>query len=538
MHDEPGNEGLRNILIGLGLITLLGLVLRLIQYQETLLGDEISTLWVVRDQSLGHVLSTVSSDAEITPPLYFVLAWLATKLGSAPELVRLPAMVCGTLSIPLVFELGRRAISARVGLVAATIVALSPFLTYFSADGRAYTVLIFALMASTVCMLRGAETNRAGWWVGYGAFTAAAMYTHYTAAFVLAVQLAWLLVTRPEARKGGLIATAVAAVLFVPWLPSFVADNSSPTVKILEAIQGDGFAAKRLGFEQWLFGHPLIKPGQLPGRIAVILVLAGLALALLRLVWLGCRRFRGSGARVLPEPATAGGYGLILLIALACPVGEGLLSLIGPDLLGARNMTASWSGLPVLLGVIVTSGGLLSAIAATGLVLGGFGIGAWKLTRPENGTIDFKAAARIIDRDASPGARVVDTLSAHVSPVPITPLDAYLSPGRPEYALNLPASPPPFLPYSVQVPDPESQLRQAFSGADDVFLAVPYDPVPSDRPEPAFENERVVLPKGWRIVSSEALPGVRELRVVRVRRDAVQPGSGNPESAGSSSAPG
>ncbi|HET6832088.1 MAG TPA: hypothetical protein VFH44_12150, partial [Solirubrobacterales bacterium] len=71
-------------------LTLLGLALRIARYDQTILGDETSTLYIVEGRSLGEVLDLVSSDAEISPPLYFILAWLTTKLGSAPELIRLP----------------------------------------------------------------------------------------------------------------------------------------------------------------------------------------------------------------------------------------------------------------------------------------------------------------------------------------------------------------------------------------------------------------------------------------------------------------
>ena len=61
-------------LILVGVLTVAGFALRLHQYGLSLLGDEMSTLWVVRNNGLFDTIKVVISDAEITPPLYFVLA--------------------------------------------------------------------------------------------------------------------------------------------------------------------------------------------------------------------------------------------------------------------------------------------------------------------------------------------------------------------------------------------------------------------------------------------------------------------------------
>src|SRR5919197_4519831 len=77
-------------------LTLIGLAIRVANFGQSLLGDELSTYWIVHGHSLGHVLSSVRSNDEITPPLYFILGWASLKLGSSPEWLRLPSLVAGT----------------------------------------------------------------------------------------------------------------------------------------------------------------------------------------------------------------------------------------------------------------------------------------------------------------------------------------------------------------------------------------------------------------------------------------------------------
>ncbi len=130
--------------------------MRLARYQQTILGDETSTLYLVKgNEPLRGDELDLHRDAEISPPLYFILAWLTTQLGSAPELVRLPSLIAGTVSIPLVYLVGARAVNRPAGLIAAAVMTLSPFMIFYSADGRGYAVAIALLLGSTAGDARG-----------------------------------------------------------------------------------------------------------------------------------------------------------------------------------------------------------------------------------------------------------------------------------------------------------------------------------------------------------------------------------------------
>ena len=56
--------------------------------------------------------------AEITPPLSFLLVWLRTRLGHSPELLRLPSLIAGTATIPIVYLVGVRTVGRMAALVA------------------------------------------------------------------------------------------------------------------------------------------------------------------------------------------------------------------------------------------------------------------------------------------------------------------------------------------------------------------------------------------------------------------------------------
>lgn len=513
-------------------LTVAALLLRLHHFLHPLGGDEVSTSYLVEGSGLGGVLSDLSSDKEISPPLYFIAAWASAKLGSAPELIRLPSLIAGVASIPLVYLVGRRTVSRAAGLLAAGVMTLMPFMVFYSGDGRTYALAIALLLCSTLAMLSAAESGRTRMWVLYALLTAAAMYTHYTAAFVLAAQLAWLLWTHPGARKPALLANAGAVVLYIPWIPSMLADFRSPTVEILSALQGDGFTVKRLAVENWAFGYPYVPPNQVPGKLAIVLITAGVAIAAaFAVVKLGRRLFASrSGTRGARRLSDAD-RGLVLLVglALATPVAELIiLGVTGNDLFGARNLNTSSAGLALAIGGVLARAGWRIAVPCAIAIFAGYAIGVAKSREDAAAAIRFDRAADYIEERAEPGDKVLDAISAALSPVPLTPLELYLDDPPPERQLPLfyPTGEPPFLPYASEPLPPGPIVRSAFRGRDHkVFLVVSEITLePGRRGVPATADNTSATsiifrpPAGWKLLDQARFAGAAPITVYEFGR--------------------
>lgn len=492
----------------------MGVALRLSRYDEALFGDELSTLFLVRG-SLADTVEAVSSDAEISPPLYFILAWLTTNLGSPPELVRLPALIFGVAAIPLTYAVGARAVGRGAGLIAAAVMALSPFMIFYSTDGRVYTLAISLLLVSTLAMLVAAEGGGRRWWAVYAVASCLAMYAHYTSAFVLIAQLGWLAWAHREAIGAALMANVAAALTYVPWIPSAVADTRSPTIDILEALQGSGLEVKLEAVLTWGFGYPFVGLGQVPGRFLVILAVAALAGA----VAVGSmRHLQGRASWRSPSP----GMVLVLAIGLATPLAETALLLIaGSDLLGARNLNTSSGGLALSIGAVLAAAGPVVGSVCALAVLATFGIGAARTLEPESTVIAFDRAGAFVDAEARPGDIVVDAVSALVTPVPLTPLQLYAERDA-DYEPFLPLGAPPFLPFQSQPPPAEELLKQAFAEAEAdggrVLVLAGRRGVNDEaitlRPlSPTEPTVRFPLPVGWHLSESATYPGIVDLRV-------------------------
>jgi len=214
----------------------------------------------------------VSTDTH--PPLYYLIIHLTRQLfGLSDFAFRYPSVLFGVLLIPLLYQLGRRLPSGRsageqgsrgagvrrrhglsLGLLVALLTAVNPLQVYYSQEARMYTLLVLlATGMSTVLWLaikkedltqRTPRTRRTQkefsswralrpwrslrevplfrWLFLYVVLAALAVYTHYTAVFLVAAQAllwAWLL-WRAGLRRliiGALVAGALAAIPLVPY---------------------------------------------------------------------------------------------------------------------------------------------------------------------------------------------------------------------------------------------------------------------------------------------------------------------------------
>ena len=211
----------RLVAFALGAVTVLGFLLRVWEIgAKGLWLDEAFSVWLGW-QPLRELLAWVVK-IDQHPPLYYTLLHFWMKIaGDSPNDVRMLSAILGTLTIPVMFLLGRRLMGTTVGLLAALILALSPFHVRFAQETRMYTTLTLnaslALLAlsylltdaRSVTMPIGRQLGdfyrawRAGhrWlpisaistdlaWIGYVFFTVATLLSHNTAVlFPLATNL-------------------------------------------------------------------------------------------------------------------------------------------------------------------------------------------------------------------------------------------------------------------------------------------------------------------------------------------------------------
>jgi mannosyltransferase len=420
------------ILVGL---TALALALRLPSLGGALWGDELATNYVVYGFGADSFGSILVHGKEATPPLFFLLTWL-TKGFDGTEGLRLVSLIAGLAAVPLTYLVGRESVGRVPGLVGAALVALSPFQIFYATEARAYELFMLVCLLAAWTLLCALRSGRTGWWVGYAVSAALAMYTHYAAVFVLAGIFCWAFFARPGSRRALLLATAGAALLFLPWLPEFIDDTGKQAAKNIELLHplSPGVAKNDL-LRTW-FGSPLFGLGDLPGDAGMALIGTGIAIGLLGVV-LMLRRAGGSW-----RPSAAAVF--VLILAFAPPVGAALHNVVAPSIFTPRNLIASWPGFALLLGALAAAGPAFIRTASIALLLAGFALGAAQMLDDTNRRPEIAEAADYIEAAGDPGSPVVEL--PQFTPGPQTAFEAALAPkgqGLPEdrtvYPLGLPS---------------------------------------------------------------------------------------------------
>jgi 4-amino-4-deoxy-L-arabinose transferase-like glycosyltransferase len=386
-----------------GALTLVALVLRWWPLQVSLHDDELFFYAIVKDHSLGQVLSIVH-DAENTPPLGFVLSWLFARGDDLTIPLRIPSLVAGIASVPLVYLLGRRTVGRAAATVAAAWFALSPFQIYYSTGSRSYAEVAAFVILATLALLLALEQRRLRWWALYVVAAAAAVYSHYIAALVLAPQAAWALWTHRESTRDQLLAHAAVVVAFLPWLPSFLvhAGHSDIEAAYLASVAPVKLSTIETFTTRTLFGHPPLSMKELPGSFPEALMLTALSVALV------VTGYRWIAAGHAPSPPRAGG--LFALLAIFPLVALILYSLL-PDrsFLLPRNLAAAVPYALLLIGWLLTRPPPILATALSVVALAALGVGAVKMQDPDNQPPNGRDAARFIDAHAPPNAAYVDS---------------------------------------------------------------------------------------------------------------------------------
>jgi hypothetical protein len=224
------------------LVLLLAFVLRLHQL-------DVASIWWDEGHSIEMASAPLTKIAalpgmDVHPPGYFFAlhVWMIVA-GTSEFALRYLSVVFSLLTVALLARFGQsvcvvpaqaagwRARLSRAysgGLLAGTLAALLPLYVAYAQEVRMYAMVTFwaalAGYAQWRILFRSAGRR---WWIVYSLTTAAALYTHYFALFVIAFQaLAWLVwslaagrrrehLRRPVAWAGALLA---ALVLFAPQL--------------------------------------------------------------------------------------------------------------------------------------------------------------------------------------------------------------------------------------------------------------------------------------------------------------------------------
>ena len=368
--------------------------------------DEATTVHELH-MSFGGLLHALSVN-ESTPPLYYLLAWVWAKaFGSGEAGLRSLSALAGIALVPVSYLCGRELVSRAAGVVAAALVAVSPFMIWYAQEARAY--MLFALLCglSLWFFARARSEPSRGNLIGWAAFSALALMTHFFAGLLIAPEAALLLVrnrSRAVALAAGSLLVVQAALI-----PLAVNDTSHPllgwitafprSIRIQQIPVDFGLGAL---YQSSVVTHGLLGAGVLAAVVAALLALGGSS-------------SERSGATL------AGGLAAVVIIV---PI---VVAVLGRDYVVPRNLTPAWIPLAVVLGAACTvSRARVAGSVLAVVLLGGF---LWADVRiaqnPQYQRPDWRAVASALGT-----ARVPRVIVAYDGGFAAQPLAVYM-PGIP-----------------------------------------------------------------------------------------------------------
>jgi 4-amino-4-deoxy-L-arabinose transferase-like glycosyltransferase len=229
---------------------------------------------------------------DIHPPGYYLLLHAWTRLaGSSDFAVAFFSVVFGLLLVALAYRLATRVFGPTAGLLAALLVAISPYNLWYSQEARMYTlgaVLGIGVLSALVALLASRPGTPPSWaWLtGYALCGALGLWTLYYFAFLLvAVNLmvgVWWLIRWRQGRVGWewllrwLVAQGAVLLLYAPWIPVAWRQASQPPVPPWRGFTGLG----TLLVETWsaLSLGQSVEPEKVWPALILVAVLFGLGL--------------------------------------------------------------------------------------------------------------------------------------------------------------------------------------------------------------------------------------------------------------------
>ncbi len=402
-------------------VVFLAFVLRLAGLgQQSLWFDEAFSVLLAR-RGLAEIVADTAKDT--MPPLYY---WLLHFWGTGPSVDFYPrsiSLLAGTLSVALVYLVGRALLDARTGLAGALVAAVSPFHVYFSQETRMYALLgVWVLMAAYGFVL-GWQRGRPVGWALYGGGTLLAVYTHALGWLPSAALLLWAgagSAKHPEKLLPPIAGLGAAFVVYLPWFLVVLGQAS----KVFSSFwAGAASPLSPVASLYLFFMGPLAGANFFPIALALVLLALGLTVP----------------TALRSSHPNSGQLRLLWAWAAFPPLALMALSLVQPVYL-ERVLIGAAFPVYLLLGWVITSLPFSKLGAVLGVLI--LGAGLWGMrnsyTYPALAKPPMREAAALARWAWQAGGPVLHTSDGSLLPFLLyaPELPNLLLEGDPEYALH------------------------------------------------------------------------------------------------------
>jgi hypothetical protein len=199
-------------------IVLLAFVLRVHRLgDQNIWWDEGYSIWAARKDIVSIALMEAR---DVHPPLYLLIFHFWIKLvGTSEFAARFLSLICGVLTIALVYKVAGKLLDRRVGLLSSFLLSCARFHVWWSQEMRMYILATFFSLLSLYYFFKIVRDKG---WLPYVLATTAALYTLYLSALVVLIENLLLLVRTFRKQEVRILkwtlSQASVIILFAPWL--------------------------------------------------------------------------------------------------------------------------------------------------------------------------------------------------------------------------------------------------------------------------------------------------------------------------------
>ena len=148
---------------------------------QVLLDDEWHGLLFIKDKTFSEVLTQINPFQNSSPILNIYRYVCYHTIGVSEWNLRLPLLLTGCLMIVIIPLLMRRKITDSASIIYGLLLALSPFLIFYSRFSRAYIIIAFFSMISLLLAFQWFYLNQRRYAAGFLLISILSVYIHLTA---------------------------------------------------------------------------------------------------------------------------------------------------------------------------------------------------------------------------------------------------------------------------------------------------------------------------------------------------------------------
>jgi mannosyltransferase len=185
---------------------------------QSLWRDEVDVIRFA-NWPLSQLAQSLMTSGHNGPFYYLVMRGWLRLAGNSEFALRYLSLCFGVLAVPLIYRAGRWLVGKRGAMMAATLIAISPYLVWYSQDAKMYTLVTALTLLALTCQIEALTSGRLRWWVGFVLSASLSLYIHLMSVLMIPVYGVVLLLARPRSRKqwwGGAISLGLLTLPYVP----------------------------------------------------------------------------------------------------------------------------------------------------------------------------------------------------------------------------------------------------------------------------------------------------------------------------------